>query len=415
MMALEDLRFVETVDVYKGDIHAGTLQRIADGSTAFTYRDEYRDDPSLPDLAFTLPRSAPSATAPQGALPPFFAGLLPEGVRLAAVLAGTRTSADDQLTLLLAVGQDAVGDVGVVPAGSDWPPHAEVIDEATIPSRNLEEVFANAVSADPELFERVALPGVQPKVSAMMWSTPLPTMTGPAILKLNPPRDFPHLIDNEAFFLRMAHDCGLPVPTARVVTDQGGARGLLVERFDRVVTEGGVTRLAQEDGCQLLGRYPADKYRVKTENVARAVAEAVELGNGSRPLALLRLVQLVAFSYLVGNGDLHAKNISVSMSRQGIWGLTPAYDLLSTQPYVGWRDPMALDFYGRANRIDRAHLVTAAGRLGVPGAAVRRMLDAMCQAAESWLERVDEIGLDAKPTTLLRDLLRSRLIELGSA
>jgi hypothetical protein len=44
---------------------------------------------------------------------------------------------------------------------------------------------------------------------------------------------------------------------------------------------------------------------------------------------------------------------------------TPAYDLLTTQPYSGWRDPMAPTLYGRVNRLDRAHFLDAAVRLGL--------------------------------------------------
>ncbi|UNC00395.1 HipA N-terminal domain-containing protein [Mycolicibacterium boenickei] len=38
-----------------------------------------------------------------------FAGLLPEGVQLGVVTTLTKTSADDHLTLLLAIGADTIG------------------------------------------------------------------------------------------------------------------------------------------------------------------------------------------------------------------------------------------------------------------------------------------------------------------
>ena len=55
------------------------------------------------------PTEAPTIR-PGGGLPPFFAGLLPEGHRLAVLRRDVETSADDELTLLLAVGADAPGD-----------------------------------------------------------------------------------------------------------------------------------------------------------------------------------------------------------------------------------------------------------------------------------------------------------------
>ncbi len=52
-----------------------------------------------------------------GALPPFFSGLLPAGRRLTALRSAVKTSADDELTLLLAVGADTIGDVQILPHG----------------------------------------------------------------------------------------------------------------------------------------------------------------------------------------------------------------------------------------------------------------------------------------------------------
>lgn len=121
---------------------------------------------------------------------------------------------------------------------------------------------------------------------------------------------------------------------------------------------------------------------------------------------------MVAFSYLIGNGDLHGKNFSIHRPDAGRWEPTPAYDLVSTQPYTGWRDPMALDLYGRANRLDHRHLVESGERLGVTGRATSRMLARLCERAASWAGRVGEIGLDARPSELLHDTIVRRIGEL---
>jgi serine/threonine-protein kinase HipA len=236
---------------------------------------------------------------------------------------------------------------------------------------------------------------------------------GPAILKLNPDRDYPKLVENEHFFLSMAADCGLVVPEHRLVVDRTGNRGLLVARFDRVVRPESVLRLGQEDGCQLLGAYPAAKYRVETERIARAIAETAEAGLGSGPLALRRVLLLVVFGYVIGNGDLHAKNFSARASPEGSWEASPAYDLVSTRPYLGWRDPMALDLFGRANRLDRRHLVESGRRLGLPPRATNSIVDQVVERARPWVERVDEIGLSDRATELLRVFLVRRIGEVS--
>jgi serine/threonine-protein kinase HipA len=411
-LPLEDLRAVDVADVYKSDVLAAHLARDRD-DIVFRYAADYLSDRSAPPVARSLPKRSDLVRVPGGAVPPFFAGLLPEGVRLRAVATGARTSEDDHLTLLLAVGLDAIGDVRAVPAGTvpETPPAA--LAEDRVGEADLAEVFARATSTSSGPLERVALPGVQAKVSAAMASTPIRTTTGPAILKLNPPGDYPCLVQNEDFFLSMAGDCGLPTPVHRLVHDREGRAGLLVARFDRVRgADGTFRRLAQEDACQLLGVYPAAKYRLKTEHVAWTLAETVADGDGSGPLALRRVLELVAFSYLIGNGDLHGKNFSARLGPAGAWEVTPVYDVLSTQPYLSWRDPMALDLYGRANRLVRGHLLEAARRLGLPERAMAPALDRICTGAEAWVDRVAEIGFDERTTDLLAGLLQTRLGEL---
>jgi serine/threonine-protein kinase HipA len=223
------------------------------------------------------------------------------------------------------------------------------------------------------------------------------------ILKLNP-ADKPLLIENEHFFMKMAKQCGLDVAPARLVRDREGAAGLLVERFDRQRVGGHWRGLHQEDACQLLNRYPADKYRLSTADVAGA------LGVCASPLAeRLRLIELVAFSYLVGNGDLHGKNVSV-LERSGTLQLSPAYDLLSTRPY-GDRH-LAVKLEGRDVNLKRKDLLAFGARHAVPPRAVEATLDGLTRRAKPFLSRIPEIGFDARKTALLVALMKKRLEQL---
>ena len=409
--AVGDLVAVEEADVYKAGRLAGRLRRDGD-DVVFGYLDGYLADGATPAVATTLPKSVDPVRATAGAVPPFFAGLLPEGARLQAVTAGARTSADDQLTLLLVVGSDAIGDVQVLPTGVPAAEPPALLDPSLAATTDFADVFARATSTDPEQLERVALPGVQVKVSAAMISAPVGTTSGPAILKLNPD-GYPHLVENEHFFLGLAAGCGLVVPDHRLLPDRSGRLGLLVERFDRlVVPDGPVRRLAQEDACQVLGRYPAAKYRLTFQEMAAGLAAAVETAGGSRPLALRRALETAAFSYVIGNGDLHGKNLSIRQAPSGIWEVTPAYDLLSTQPYLGWQDPMSLPMYGRANRLTRRWWLDAAQRLGLAERALARSLDRIIGAVRGGLDGLPEIGWDEPTTNRLRKLIHRRCDEL---
>nr|WP_307188686.1 HipA domain-containing protein [Nocardia amikacinitolerans] len=309
------------------------------------------------------------------------------------------------------MGADTIGDVQVLPAGrapTDPPP---LFGETDTANSDFTMLFTRATSTDVDDLDRTALPGVQIKVSAQMISTPVSTVNGPAILKLNPP-EYPFLVENESFFLDMASACGIRVPRHQLASDKNGRTALFIDRFDRLVEEGRIRRMAQEDACQVLGRYPAAKYRITLQEAIKGLAEAVTEGGGSRPLAILQLLEMAAFSYLIGNGDLHGKNLSIRRTPDGIWEVTPAYDLLSTQPYLSWNDPMALSLYGRAGKLGHRWWTDAATRLGIPQRAINRSLARITDSAEPWIDRVSEIGFEDKTTRRLATLISERRKEL---
>jgi serine/threonine-protein kinase HipA len=291
--------------------------------------------------------------------------------------------------LLLAIGADTIGNVRVFPAGHDPVRRLPLFE----PERDtdFQVVFTKltgSVNADP-----VGLAGVQPKGSAAVMSTPAQTRLGPAILKLNPTQ-YPLLVENEHFFMRMASACGLRAATTSLFHDAHGRSALLVRRFDRA----GKTRLAS-------------KYRIKTETALSQLAEACARGGGSKVATVAELLKTVAFSWLIGNGDLHGRNLSI-YNPDGVWQPTPAYDLLCTQPYAGWEDPMALTMYGRANRLSRADFVDAGERLGLRQRATINVLDALVDAATVWPDRCDQIGSVPRQTELLTEMSRARIDSL---
>ena len=400
-----DLREIDTADIYIGDNLAARLVRQRSDSVSFAYLDDGPVEGQVRDqsVSWSLLRAGgyPVITT-GGSVPAFFAGLLPEGVRLGVVTSSTKTSADDHLTLLLAIGADTIGNVRVFPAGADPIRPLPLFD----PERDTDfrAVFAKmtgSVEADP-----VGLAGVQPKVSAGVLSTLAQTRSGPAILKLSPVQ-YPLLVENEHFFMTMAAACGLRVAKTSVLHDAEGRSALLVTRFDRA----GAVRFAQEDACQVAGVYPASKYRINTESAITGLADACARGGGSRVAAVAELLKTVVFSWIIGNGDLHGKNLSI-YNPNGIWQPTPAYDLLCTQPYAGWKDPMALNLYGRANKLTRTNFVEAGERLGLRQRAVVRMIDALVDAAEPWPERCEQIGFGDRQTEPLTQMLRSRIDSL---
>jgi len=390
-MTAEEFRTVDRADVYKAGRLAASLDR-STGPTRFSYLPGYVADGG-PAVATTLPLSNEAVVTSPGSLPPFLAGLLPEGRRLTAIRMVVKTSPDDEFSVLLAVGRDMVGDVQVVPIGEN----PGGTDVASHPSAGWHDVvfsdlFARAVGADPD---RTAIAGVQDKVSDRMIALPFDDAFGHWILKLDPP-EFGHLVLNEAFFLDKARRAGIKTVAAAVVTDSTGAHGLKVQRFDR----DGDRRLAVEDGCQALGLYPADKYRTSTESLIRTLARICS----APTVATYEMFRMWVFAYLTGNGDLHAKNLSVVWDPSG--RISPAYDLPSTFFYGD--TTMALSVHG-STTVSKRSITELIDAIGLPPAAASRVLDEVSESVLGWVDHPDGLPFSKQQLTRFARFVTLRL------
>ncbi len=389
---LEGLTSVEVADVYRSGRRAALLSRKPDG-VEFAYLGDYLHGGG-PAVAMTLPLTDRPVITHAGAVPPFFAGLLPEGRRLSSLRRAVKTSADDELSLLLAVGRDTVGDVQVVPEGEE-PTPAEPLVQV---DKSWSEVRFADVLADAGVVDPVALPGVQDKVSARMIAVPVGRAGQRYLLKVDPP-EFPHVVENEAFFLALAREIRMESAAAEVVRDADGRAGLLVRRFDRAPQPSGETvALACEDACQVLGRWPADKYNLTTEQVVSGLAEHCP----ARIVAVRRLYQQICYAWLTGNGDVHAKNVAILATPQGEWRVAPAYDLPSTVPYGD--TSLALSIQGRTRGISRNHLLAFGAEVGLPERAAIKVLDELIVRLSGLEDRLRE-GAIPLPQKAIADLV----------
>ncbi|HEY2580020.1 MAG TPA: HipA domain-containing protein [Streptosporangiaceae bacterium] len=383
--------------MYKAGVLAGRLDRLPD-RTEYSYLPAYLNAAGSP-VGWSLPLRTQSFTAPAAAVPAFFAGLLPEGRRLTALRRIVGTSADDEFSMLLGVGSDTIGDVQVVPAGEE-PAETKPVAVEDFSDVVFSDLFAQATGTQ---LDRTALPGVQDKISSRMLNMPVEGPAGAFILKLNPP-EFPHLVENEHFFFRAASHTRLRLADATIVRDRLGAPGLLVRRFDRTREGNRLRLLAVEDACQVLGRWPGDKYIISTEDAISGLARCCRAPG----VAALELYRLLVFAYLCGNGDLHAKNLAILQDQHGEWRVTPAYDLPSSALY-GDRT-MALPIKGKVRQqLSWPLLRSVADDIGLPQQLAGSVVREQVAAAGIWIEELDQLPFDANAIRNLRRLAQARI------
>ncbi|MEX2573730.1 MAG: HipA domain-containing protein [Balneolaceae bacterium] len=196
--------------------------------------------------------------------------------------------------------------------------------------------------AKKSVHKRVTVPGVQTKLSLQIEKKAQGTskltivgLWGRYILK-PPSNRWPELPENEHCTMMMAEVAGIETVSYGLIHLASGELAYITKRMDR--DEQG-NKFAMEDMCQLTGRLTEDKYKGSHEQIARTVKQF-----SANPLFdLTRLFELVLFSYLTGNGDMHLKNFSLLNDPELGWKLAPAYDLLSTRLVIPEeKDPEAL-------------------------------------------------------------------------
>ncbi len=410
-MKPEEIRDIDRVHVHKAEHRVGVIERTKSGAR-FAYDPEYLEraqDEKLGPVAFAMPLTDEDYEISGDNLHPFFAGLLPEGLRLTALVSALKTSADDMFSLLAASGSDTIGDVFVTLDGkvaaekSSGEVELEQASFKELLEQSLASLGLESSSAD------IAIPGIQPKISAAMISFPVSVAKRRKryLMKLAPEK-FPRLVENEHFFMELASSCGLDAAKTSVIHDINSVPALLVERFDRVWDKSAkkIARLHQEDACQLLSRYPQDKYRLSM----REIAEGISSVASSPIIEQSKLLALTVFSYLIANGDMHAKNVSV-IAKDGRVVLTPAYDLVSTLPYGD--QTMALELEGRKTKLRVADFVAWGKRGGLREAAVESTIRRVTDKIAPAIDELERIGLDEKKTDFLRRSIRERLDGLG--
>jgi serine/threonine-protein kinase HipA len=334
--------------VAAGHAVVGTIARSAAVPDTLLFR--YRLTAAAADaVSLTMPVRPDEYDSMAGLLP-IFEMNLPEGLlreRLRLEFAKAIPEFDD-LDLLQIVGGSQVGRLRYSPR--------EAVEQL-VPAQDLAEILTYAGTADlfAHLLERFArysgISGVQPKVLVRAASPPdrITHRGATHIVKAFDPKEYPELAANEFICTQGAAAAGIRVPHLQLSQNR---RFLVIDRFD-LQADGSYWGL--EDFCVLDARRSHGRYDGSYEQVARRITDFVS--PAQRTLALEQFALTVAYACTIGNGDAHRKNFSVLYrDPESEVALAPAYDMLSTLPYLP-RDTLALELGGSKAFPDRARLL----------------------------------------------------------
>jgi serine/threonine-protein kinase HipA len=339
-----ELQKVNALAVYLHGHRIGIINRLAGDRHIFAFEQDYVDNPDRPTLSLAYKGQTGglvTAVRPVSRrLPPFFSNLLPEGHLRTYLAEKAGVKPEREFFLIAVLGADLSGAVIVEPinAGGHDHRHHHQDDQHEDPQE--------------KGVLRFSLAGVQLKFSAVMEASggltvPTHGVGGSWILKL-PSLQYRSVTENEYVMLELARAIGIQVPATQLVSvanveglpaDVARITGqaLAIERFDRAA---GGRRIHMEDFAQVFGLFPDDKYGSRSYANIAAVLWTETGAEGT-----YEFVRRLAFSVLIGNADMHLKNWSLLYPAGRIPVLSPAYDFISTVPYIPG-DTLALSFGG---------------------------------------------------------------------
>ncbi|WP_445428499.1 type II toxin-antitoxin system HipA family toxin [Alishewanella sp. HL-SH05] len=326
---------VSTLNVLLYGEPIATITNVGNDRTLFAFMDSYIHDESRPVLGLgfkdALGGLLTSFKPTQTKLTPFFSNLLPEETMRHYLAERAGVNPAREFFLLWVLGQDLAGAITVEPAdGEALPPnvHQDIDDETEIESPM-----------------RFSLAGVQLKFSAVQQASggltiPATGKGGSWIVKL-PSSRFDAVPENEYSMMELARMLGMDVPETQLLPinqianiPEGigkfgdafkNAQAFVIKRFDRA----GDQAVHIEDFAQVFGVYPQDKYKKAS---MRNIAQVIGIEGQDEDIA--EFTRRLVFNTLIGNADMHLKNWSVIYKDKRAASIAPAYDFVSTIPYI---------------------------------------------------------------------------------
>lgn len=268
-------------------------------------------------------------------LPAFFQNLLPEGVFRDHVARVRGCDPKDHFEMLAACGGDLPGNVYARPVELSRNELAHYVTQD-------QDALEMTVTADP-MEQGVSLSGVQPKLGVIKQGQRYVGRTrehDTHIIAKLPVVGQPLLPELEALSLELAQAAGATVcqaylePLENLVAEHGYDLGdadartqfLAVVRYDRQPGK----RIHCEDFAQILGAMPEEKYRAATYlDVAAVLMAFASLGEP----AVHELLRRMTVNEMLGNPDMHLKNLGLIYPDGRTPQFAPAYDIVGYAAY----------------------------------------------------------------------------------
>lgn len=216
---------------------------------------------------------------------------------------------------------------------------------------------------------------------------------------------YAHLPEMEDVTMKMADAAGIRTAPHTLIRMADGELGYLTRRMDRGPKG---EKLSMLDLCQLSNRLTEHKYM----GTYSQLADTIRRYSSAPLLDVQRFWEVVLFSWITGNSDMHCKNFSLLDSGERSYVLAPAYDLLPVL-LADPADPeeMAMTFTvgGSKTGFGRETFLSAFLSSGIPKKVALHILERMTGFLSQWEAIIDASFLPLSLQQAYKTLLRERL------
>ena len=214
----------------------------------------------------------------------------------------------------------------------------------------------------------------------------------------------------EDLTMKLAEVSGISTVAHGLIRMDDGELAYITRRVDRGAHGEKISML---DMCQLTNRLTEHKYR----GAYVQLAETIKRYSATPMLDVQRFWEIVLFSWITGNSDMHCKNFSLIERTEIGYQLSPAYDLLAVwltgikdndelaMPLVGF----GADDHQTIAGFNRTSFVEAMLQSGIEEKISQKIIDKMCVATKKWDSIIDSSFLSDELKEAYKNLVHSKL------
>ena len=202
----------------------------------------------------------------------------------------------------------------------------------------------------------------------------------------------------EYSFYKLAKACGIEMSECSLMEENGRAH-FLTKRFDRKDGK----KIHMQTLCGM-AHFDYRLHLAYSYEQAFNVMRALRLPYSAAKEMFRRMV----FNVVVRNQDDHTKNISFLMGEDGVWRLSPAYDMgYAYNPNGGWTATHQMSINGKFDDITRQDLLEFALQNNIKDAA--QIIDEVCETALLWPQMAKECDV---PTEMITPIVSNMLLKV---